>query len=709
MNRSWILLTIIAILVILCVCCLCLIAALSASTLMIWNVQTSSGPETLLLTPLITIVTATPAAEASATPVARDTATPLATHLPSATQTPQPTANLQPSPLPPPALSGASQETLKILSEAEVPINDPADLARRLEGKTDIPPTLEPPPAPRQVGEEQSFWVVNSDTNVDFQVQATLRYVTDHAYFWIENGVAYSQGDLRRLAQAFENKIYPTDREFFGSEWSPGVDGDVHLYILYTSGAGSGIAGFFSTIDSYNPLIKKHSNGHEMFVLNADGTSLNNEYTYAVLAHEFQHMIHWYRDRNEETWVNEGFSDVAMLLNGYSIGGHDFVYAQDPDVQLNDWPNDSSATIPHYGASFLFLDYFLNRFGEQATKTLVADPNNGLVSIDKVLSELKISDPLTGKTVGADDVFTDWVLASYIKDKNVGDGRFTYNNYPDAPQPSETENVRTCSSNPGQRQVSQYGVDYIRIRCRGDFTLHFEGATQVNVFPENAYSGAYAFWSNKGDESDITLTHEFDFTSQSGPLTLQYWTWYDIEKDYDYLYLEASTDGVNWEILKTPSGTDTDPVGANYGWGYTGLSGGGPKWVQEDVDISKFAGKKVQLRFEYITDAGVNGEGFLLDNVAIPQTGYSTDFESDDGGWTAQGFVRVQNALPQTFRLALIKYGRDTTVEYIPLSADNIADIPLTFGNGMDEAVLVVAGTTRFTRQTASYQFSFSP
>ena len=35
---------------------------------------------------------------------------------------------------------------------------------------------------------------------------------------------------------------------------------------------------------------------------------------------------------------------------------------------------------------------------------------------------------------------------------------------------------------------------------------------------EMAYSGKMAFWSNKGDESDMTLTREFDFSSASGPL-----------------------------------------------------------------------------------------------------------------------------------------------------------------------------------------------
>ena len=117
----------------------------------------------------------------------------------------------------------------------------------------------------------------------------------------------------------------------------------------------------------------------------------------------------------------------------------------------------------------------------------------------------------------------------------------------------------------------------------------------------------------------------------------------------------------------------------------------------------------MQIRFEYITDDAVNGEGFLLDDVSIPEIDYATDFETDDGGWTAEGFVRIQNTLPQAFRLALIKQGRATEVEYISLTADNTAEIPLQFGDGFNEAVLVVAGTTRFTRQSASYQFYFEP
>ncbi len=612
--------------------------------------------------------------------------------------------------LPAPAIDlDAAAETLLTLSQAQIPINDRADLALRLEGKRDIPPTLEPPTAPFEVGTRKSFWVSNSDNNENFQVQAVLRYVTPHAYFWIQEGVDYNQRELRDLAETFEERIYPTNREFFGTEWTPGVDGDVHLYILYASGIGSGVAGYFSSNDSYPPQLEEYSNGHEMFVFNADTVRLDESFTYGVLAHEFQHMIHWYRDRNEELWLNEGMSDLAMFLNGYDIGGHDFLYVSDPDLQLNDWPNDQNLTTPHYGASFLFTNYFLSRFGDTATQALVNHDANGLESIDLVLAQLGIQDPLTGQTITADDVFADWVITSYLQDPKVGDGRFVYQDYADAPAPEATEELRSCDSRVNTRQVNQYAADYIRLRCREDVTLHFEGSVQVGVLATDAHSGDYAFWSNKGEESDMTLTRSFDFSQHSGPLTLTYWTWYDLETDFDYAYLLASTDGQTWEILQTPSGTASDPTGANFGWGYNGVSGGSssPTWIEERLDLSRFAGQQVQLRFEYITDVAVNGEGLLVDDIAIPETGYFSDFEQDDGGWEAVGFVRIQNLLPQTYRLSLILKDGSTRVEYIPLSPDNSAQVKLDFSGDLDEAILIVSGTTRYTRQPAPYRFYF--
>ncbi|HEX7556242.1 MAG TPA: hypothetical protein VF338_06430, partial [Leptolinea sp.] len=323
-------------------------------------------------------------------------------------------------------------ETHNTLETELVPINDLRELAMRLKGIKNIPLTLAETPVIYKVGDEKTFNAINTDTNENFKIQAKLVYATDHAYLWIQDGVKYTDAKVEKLALAFENKIYPTDREFFGSEWTPGIDGDPHLFIIYAKGLGENIAGLFSSIDSINPLARPDSNGHESFFMSADNLNFGDE-DYGTLAHEFQHMIHWYRDRNEDTWMNEGFSVLAEFLNGYSTGGFDELYVMNPDLQLNDWPNDPNATRPHYGESFLFLAYFLDRFGEKATQALVAEQENGLDAIDKVLKDIKAIDPKTGQQITADDVYADWVIAMFLKDSKAGDGRFTYKNYPDSP------------------------------------------------------------------------------------------------------------------------------------------------------------------------------------------------------------------------------------------------------------------------------------
>ena len=207
----------------------------------------------------------------------------------------------------------------------------------------------------------------------------------------------------------------------------------------------------------------------------------------------------------------------------------------------------------------------------------------------------------------------------------------------------------------------------------------------------------------------MTLTREFDFTGVDGPIIFNYWTWYDLEADYDYIFLEISTDGENWRIIRTPYSISENPSGNSYGWGYNGLSGGDGQWIEENIDLSGYAGEVVQLRFEYITDDAVHGEGLLLDDVSIPAIDYFTDFEEDNGGWINEGFVRIENSLPQTYRLALIHLGATPQVEYLAVPAGNQLEVPVTIGdNGADRVVLVVTGTTRFTRQLANYQIELS-
>jgi hypothetical protein len=435
-----------------------------------------------------------------------------------------------------------------------------------------------------------------------------------------------------------------------------------------------------------------------MFIVNSDTVGLYEDYIYGSLAHEFQHMIHWYQDRNEETWFNEGFSMLAELINEFDPGGFDFLYAMDPDLQLTDWSSEIGENGPHYGASFLFAPYFMDRFGVKATKSLVAHPDNGLASIDAVMNELNIVNPDSGKPYTGVEVFSDWAVANYVLDSNVENGRYNYQSY--TPYKVNLSDEITLCPSKISSDVFQFGVDYIEIDCPGEHTITFTGMQQVGLIPVNAYSGSYVYWSNMGDESNMRLTREFDLTNVASPISMTYQVWYEIEEDYDYLYLSATTDNLTWQIMNTFSCSATNPSGNNYGCGYTGKSKG---WQEEIIDLSQFAGQKVTLQFDYVTDTAVNEIGFFLDDIRLDAVGYFTDLEQDDGGWKGEGFVRIMNALPQTYSISLIKIGNGTEVNHLTLNELNSVQIDVAIGGDIEKVVMVISGTTPYTRLKAEY------
>lgn len=619
------------------------------------------------------------------------------------TGTPTPAPVVVRTPLPPEA-----GDTLQQLLDVTAPKRDLRDLARRLKGVENAPIVVGDTPPNYRLGDEVVFNASNTDTDEHFTVTATLRYETPHVYAFVEKGRSAKEDDLKTLADTFEQKIYPTNRAFFGSEWTPGVDGDQHIYLLFASNLGFSIAGYYSGADEVSRLVHEYSNEKEMFYINIDNVNLNDEFTFGVLAHEFQHMIHWHNDANEDTWMNEGSSELAAFLNGYDPGGFDSIFTADPDLQLTSWAEGPGEAGPNYGAGFLFMNYFLNRFGEDTTKALIARQENGLRAVDAVLAQTKAADPLTGAPIAANDVFADWTVANYLGDGSVADGRYEYANYTSAPTAFDTETIASCPSGPQARTVHQYGTDYIRIRCSAKHTLAFDGSLQIVLVPTDPHGGRYMFWSNRGDDSDTTLTRAFDFTGVSRPIALDYWTWYELEAGFDYAYAEVSTDGgQHWTTLPTTSGTQEDPNGNNYGWGYQDNSAGGARgeWVNEQVDLSPFAGQKILLRFECVTDDALTRSGFMLDDVSISAINYSEGFEGGDGGWEAAGWARVDNVLPQSFRVQLIEFGSQTRVRPVPLDENQSARIDLDLGGGVDSVVLVVSGTTPITTEMASYQF----
>ena len=226
-------------------------------------------------------------------------------------------------------------------------------------------------------------------------------------------------------------------------------------------------------------------------------------------------------------------------------------------------------------------------------------------------------------------------------------------------QVSTRRRNRRCSSIPTRpataASVHQYAARYYDFRPSGgakSLNVNFRGSTTVPIIANQPYGGASAeWWSNSGDEMASTLTRPFDLSAASGKqVTLNFQAWYDLEQDFDYTYVEASTDGGhNWTALPTSVSTSSNPNGANEGHGITGESGGGTtaQWVPVTVDLSAYAGKPIQLRFENITDDAVHFQGFAVDALSIPAIGFS-DNVSTDGGWQSQGWIRSNNVLPQS-------------------------------------------------------------
>lgn len=612
-----------------------------------------------------------------------------------------------PAPTPVAQSSGATPSIG--LGETLIPPRDRIDLARRLLGLTEVPPPPSESPPELPLGSVVTFWADNLDEDYAFQVDAELVYRTPHVYMFVEVGQQVDLAAVQRSAEAFEQIIRPRVHDVFGSEWSPGIDGDPHLYVLHATRLGNWVAAYYGSSSSYPAAAVANSNEREMFYVNLDTMrgAIGSDYYEGVLAHEFQHMVHWYVDRNEDTWLNEGLSELATLLTGYGMSNFAQAFLRDPALQLNTWPEASGQRGAHYGASFLFAAYFYQRYGERATTTLVRDPANGLASVDQTLAQIGATDPLTGAPETAVDLFADWLVTNLLQDPTVGDGRYAYT-LPDLEGLPRAAITATLSPAGATRvaEAPQWGAHYLALPD-GRFRLNFSGDVTVGIVPTDAHSGRMMWWSNRADDSDSRLTRAFDLRGVS-QATLRFWTWYQIETLWDYAYVMVSTDdGATWTPLASSRTTTDDPHGNAYGPGYTGESGG---WVEETIDLSPYAGKQILLRFEYITDDAVTQPGFLLDDIRIPEIGYADDVEGDDGGWISEGWLRTDNVLPQEFLVLLVQPSASPLVTRL-LGAGQApqGEWELTLSSSSEPAVLVVAGLAPVTTEPARYRLTLTP
>lgn len=569
------------------------------------------------------------------------------------------------------------------LTSATLPSHDPLDLAVRLRGVSAATPLTAPiSPAPLVAGYAENFGILDQRTAQQFQANATLQLVTDHAYWFVETDMAdrVPRTDLVQSAEVFENKTYPLIHRYFGSEPKPAVDRDGHIVFLLANVPG--VAAYFSSADTYPRAINPRSNMRDMIYVNLNAVRPGQVGFDSTLTHEMQHMASFARCPSQEGWLDEGASELAMRVAGYDSTAP-AAFAAHPDVQLTAWTNQQADLTRHYQAAYLFLRYFAERAGGwDALPTLLAPCARGENLFASYLAHHPIAPDL-------DSVFSDWTVANFLQDPSVGDGRYAYA----GGGFHAAVSGRATALTPFLGSVSQYAANYVELPSIGG-TASFSGDGSVSLLPV-ATDVNGVWWSNRGDNLDSRITRRLDLT-QVDQATLHFRAWYELETQFDFVYLTASTDnGRSWHVLHAQH---TRPDN-NFGEGWTGSTGS--DWIDETVDVSQFAGSEILLRFEYVTDQSYNGSGFAFRDFSIPEIGIDEPGAVEDA-WNAEGWVRVDAPIPEQWNLRLVRFSKsETSVDAVPVDPDGNATFDLD--PSARRTVLVVAPTAPRTLVPANY------
>lgn len=361
----------------------------------------------------------------------------------------------EPTPSPSPNGEETPAETPTLPAETQTPVLTPTQAP---ETPTPEPtPTLEPtatPPLDSFALEpcsdrKKNFWVW--DTAVmpprSVSVPATCRFIGPGSYIYVADDqweTYVSEQMAHEFAVAFEYRleriapvttleedvgILDNDRAIFG-ELPDALDNDPRMYVLlvdipdYVNDEGDVFRfdGYFNAYDQMTDEQAQrstfglyHSNEVEMLYLNARIRPVTDPYTLAVAAHELQHLIHYNYDTSEEIWMNEALAEVAMLVNGlFTDIGWVQRYASDPSIPLV--TNTASGS---YGAYLLWGMYLYEQVGPGFMFTLQEEQQDGISGLNRALKTV-------GRNTDFEALFLDWVVANYLQDPNLEDGRYGY-------------------------------------------------------------------------------------------------------------------------------------------------------------------------------------------------------------------------------------------------------------------------------------------
>ncbi|HEV3480293.1 MAG TPA: CARDB domain-containing protein, partial [Gaiellaceae bacterium] len=250
-------------------------------------------------------------------------------------------------------------------------------------------------------------------------------------------------------------------------------------------------------------------------------------------------------------------------------------------------------------------------------------------------------------------------------------------------QPGETRNVSNWNEIKNDTGEIQWqtpdGEPYTLSEANGDQNIHNGEAYALKlprrlvIDPEKVRTQASApwiWWSGRGNDFgcspkgghnlDIALP-ELENVAAGTPITVQFKSSFDIEWDFDYGFVQATTDGVNYTSLPSAKGFTTSKATNPNGIGcldsndngLTGTSGAhgagaaqvahdrattsydsGSPFVEDEYNLSAYAGARgFVLRLSYFTDGGLDRPGWFIDDLEVRagnQVLYSSDFSEED-------------------------------------------------------------------------------
>ena len=269
------------------------------------------------------------------------------------------------------------------------------------------------PAPPAQLGDQKTL-----HTHIpEGRVPVTLVRLGERAAYWVETQYAHipGAGRLQAVANEFDQVIYPRVRSWFGSEATPGIDGDPRAqFLLHDVEANGSAAGFGGYVSPANADPRRpDSNVSEMIAIDVFAV---RDYGWmrlaALIAHEFNHLTNWNQrgGRVDERWLEEGRATFAewAVYNRYHTNyfGN---YLANPTRSLT--AGDSFETI--YGASYLLLLYLHDNFGGRPfTETFARTPERGFEAIERALEA-------SGETRRFEEIFHLWAFANLVNDADA--------------------------------------------------------------------------------------------------------------------------------------------------------------------------------------------------------------------------------------------------------------------------------------------------